>query len=72
MQTGSKKDVSNARFLRVLSFGSAFILGSASSYAQNAYIANLTDGTVSVIDTVNNTVLGAIRVGTSPQALAAA
>src|SRR5260370_39636792 len=42
----------------------------ASSRAQNAYITNVSSNTVSVIDTVTNTVIATIPVGLNPFALA--
>jgi YVTN family beta-propeller protein len=44
----------------------ACLLGSAESLAQNAYITNSGDNTVSVIDTATNTVTATIPVGNSP------
>jgi YVTN family beta-propeller protein len=45
----------------------AIVLGSAPSSAQNAYITNSGDNTVSVIDTATNTVVGSpIPVGSEP------
>jgi YVTN family beta-propeller protein len=43
------------------------IIGTAPALAQNAYITNYLDGTVSVIDTVTNKVVGSpIPVGSGP------
>jgi len=48
-----------------------FIVGSAQGLAQNAYIANANSGTVSVIDTRTNTVIGSpIPVGDVPWGVA--
>jgi YVTN family beta-propeller protein len=45
----------------------ALVLGATPSQAQKAYITNSGSGTVSVIDTTNNTVVGGpIAVGTTP------
>jgi YVTN family beta-propeller protein len=44
----------------------AIVLGGALSSAQNAYITNSGDNTVSVIDTGTNTVVGTIAVGSGP------
>jgi YVTN family beta-propeller protein len=50
---------------------SILILGSAPSSAQNAYITNNGDNTVSVIDTATNTVVGLpIPVGSAPYGVA--
>src|SRR5216684_3286431 len=38
----------------------------ASAHAQNAYITNVNSNTVSVIDTVTNTVIATIPVGLNP------
>src|SRR5438270_563861 len=49
----------------------AGVLGSAQALAQNAYITNSGAGTVSVIDTTTNTVIGsAIPVGSTPVGVA--
>jgi YVTN family beta-propeller protein len=53
----------------VLAMAAAFamLLGVAPSRAQNAYITNEGSGTVSVIDTATNTVVGGpITVGSDP------
>src|SRR5262252_5455382 len=42
------------------------LLAPASTRAQNAYITNRNSNTVSVIDTVTNTVIATIPVGLSP------
>jgi len=44
-------------------FSVSFLLGSAESLAQNAYITNYSDGTVSVIDTATNAVTGSGATG---------
>ena len=41
----------------------AIVLGGAPSSAQNAYIPNIGDNTVSVIVTATNTVVGVLRPG---------
>jgi YVTN family beta-propeller protein len=47
------------------------VLGSAQVLAQNAYITNFSDNTVSVINTKTNTVIGSpISVGANPFAVA--
>jgi YVTN family beta-propeller protein len=49
----------------------ACLLGPAWARAQNAYITNSGDGTVSVINTATNTVVGSpITVGNLPQGVA--
>jgi YVTN family beta-propeller protein len=49
----------------------ACLLGSAQTLAQNAYIANGDDNTVSVISTATNTVIGSpISVGIAPTGVA--
>jgi YVTN family beta-propeller protein len=53
-----------SRPLVIAAFALAGLLGSAQSLAQNAYITNFDDNTVSVIDTATNTVVGSpIPVG---------
>src|SRR5260370_27617172 len=44
----------------------ACLLGPASTHAQNAYITNANDNTVSVIDTATDTVIATIPVGLNP------
>ena len=44
----------------------AWLVAPAPALAQNAYITNSGDGTVSVIDTTNNTVVNTIPVGRKP------
>src|SRR5258706_16261865 len=44
----------------------AYLLGPASTRAQNAYITNQSSSTVSVIDTATDTVIAAIPVGLTP------
>jgi YVTN family beta-propeller protein len=47
------------------------IVGTAPALAQNAYITNANDSTVSVIDTATNTVIGSpIPVGSAPEGVA--
>jgi YVTN family beta-propeller protein len=46
------------------------LLGSAQSFAQNAYITNEADGTVSVIDTKTDRVIATISVADHPYAVA--
>ena len=49
----------------------ASLFGGAQALAQNAYITNANDNTVSVIDTATNTVVGSpIPVGSSPYGVA--
>src|SRR5215831_18790396 len=51
--------------------GKACLFAPASARAQNAYITNSRDNTVSVIDTATNTVVGSpILVGSGPQGVA--
>jgi YVTN family beta-propeller protein len=51
----------------------AGLLGGAQAFAQNAYITNALDNTVSVIATATNTVLGSpIPVGHNPEGVAVA
>ena len=52
-------------------FSVSFLLGSAESLAQNAYITNYSDGTVSVIDTATNAVTATIPVGAGLYGVAA-
>jgi YVTN family beta-propeller protein len=52
--------------LAVAALAVAGILGSAQALAQNAYITNVLDNTVSAIDTTTNTVSATIRVGITP------
>ena len=52
--------------LLVWAAGSAGVLGSAQSLAQNAYITNWSSDTVSVIDTNTNSVIATISVGNEP------
>jgi YVTN family beta-propeller protein len=57
--------------LALAAFALAVALGSAQSLAQNAYITNSGDNTVSVIDTKTNTVIGSpIPVGELPWGVA--
>jgi YVTN family beta-propeller protein len=60
--------MTHSYFAAVVSF-IAIVLGSAPSSAQNAYIPNSGDNTVSVIDTATNTMVAVLPVGTSPIAL---
>jgi len=54
-------------FFAALVGAMAIVLGSAASSAQNAYITNNGDNTVSVIATATNTVVGSpIPVGVGP------
>src|SRR6516165_12158601 len=50
----------------LLAFAFASVLGSAQSLAQNAYITNNNDNTVSVIDTATDKVIATISVGSLP------
>src|SRR5262249_57192675 len=50
----------------VFALSLACLFAPASARAQNAYITNSGDNTVSVIDTTNNTVAATITVGNSP------
>jgi YVTN family beta-propeller protein len=56
--------------LAIAAFVAASLLGSAQSFAQNAYITNSGDNTVSVIDTTTDTVTATIPVGNSPYGVA--
>ena len=53
------------RLLAVAGFVTCF-LASAQTLAQNAYITNNSDNSVSVIDTATNTVTATIPVGDGP------
>jgi YVTN family beta-propeller protein len=53
------------RLLAIAAFVSCF-LASAQTLAQNAYITNLLDNSVSVISTATNTVTATIPVGSAP------
>ena len=46
------------------------LLAPAAARAQNAYITNFNDGTVSVINTATNTVVATIPVGGHPYGVA--
>jgi YVTN family beta-propeller protein len=48
----------------------ACLVGSAAGFAQNAYITNFGDNTVSVIDTATDTVIATIPVGDRPYGVA--
>jgi YVTN family beta-propeller protein len=52
--------------IAILAIVALCVLGSAQTLAQNAYITNGSDGTVSVIDTTTNTVTATIAVGNLP------
>ena len=52
--------------LAIAGLALASLLGSAQSLAQNAYITNYGDNTVSVIATATNTVIATIPVGNDP------
>jgi YVTN family beta-propeller protein len=54
--------------IAVVALGS--IVGTASALAQNAYITNAADSTVSVISTATNTVIATIPVGVGPSGVA--
>ena len=54
-----------SRLLAIAAFVVAWLLGSAQSLAQNAYITNVSSNTVSVIATATNTVTATIPVGSS-------
>ena len=54
--------------LAIAGFALASILGSAQSFAQNAYITNYDSNNVSVIATATNTVTATIPVGLNPAA----
>ncbi len=57
--------------LAIAAVAVAGLLGSAQALAQNAYITNENDNTVSVIDTATNTVIGSpIPVGNNPYGVA--
>jgi YVTN family beta-propeller protein len=53
--------------LLVWAAGSAAVLGSTETLAQNAYITNAASNTVSVIDTAKNAVIATIPVGSYPE-----
>src|ERR1700746_3239808 len=55
--------------LAITAFVSCF-LASAQTLAQNAYITNALDNTVSVVSTATNTVTATIPVGVSPTGVA--
>jgi YVTN family beta-propeller protein len=50
----------------------AFLVGIAPAGAQNAFIPNTADNTVSIIDVPSGTVIGAVPVGSEPQGVAVA
>ena len=52
--------------LAIAAFALADVLGSVQSLAQNAYITNYGDNTVSVINTATNTVIAVVTVGLEP------
>jgi YVTN family beta-propeller protein len=54
------------RLCGIAAFALAGILGSAQSFAQNAYITNAESNNVSVIDTATNKVTATIPVGSGP------
>src|SRR5260370_20266199 len=54
----------------IAAFALAGILGSAQSLAQNAYIPNAGDNTVSVINTVTDKVVATIPIGAPPYGVA--
>jgi YVTN family beta-propeller protein len=56
--------------LAIAAFALAGVLGSAQAFAQNAYITNIGDNTVSVIATATNTVIATIPVGRFPLGVA--
>jgi YVTN family beta-propeller protein len=53
-------------FAAVTTLGLAWLVTPVPAVAQNAYITNESDGTVSVIATAHNTVVGTIKVGSAP------
>ena len=60
-----------SRLLATAAFVVASLVGSAQTFAQNAYITNSGDNTVSVISTATNTVIGLpIKVGNFPWGVA--
>ena len=59
-----------SELLAIAAFALAGILGSPQSLAQNAYISNALDNTVSVVSTATNTVTATIPVGVSPTGVA--
>jgi YVTN family beta-propeller protein len=59
-----------SRVLAVAAVAVAGILASAQTLAQNAYITNALDNTVSVIDTKTNTVTATIPIGVGPVGVA--
>jgi YVTN family beta-propeller protein len=64
--------VSHARWSKRLAFALslACLFASGSARAQNAYIPNRADNTISVIDTATNTVIATIPVGSLPAGVA--
>ena len=52
--------------LAVAAVAIAGLIGSAQALAQNAYITNTGDNTVSVIATATNTVVATVHVGNGP------
>src|SRR5947208_1571428 len=59
-----------SRSLAVAAVAVVSILGGAQTLAQNAYITNALDNTVSVIDTTTNTVTATFPVGAGPSGVA--
>jgi YVTN family beta-propeller protein len=56
--------------IAIAAFVVTYLLGSAQSVAQDAYITNLESNNVSVIDTATNTVTATIAVGAGPLGVA--
>ena len=56
--------------IAIAAFALAGLLGSPQTLAQNAYITNVLDNSVSVIDTTTNTVTATIPVGVRPEGAA--
>src|SRR3954469_24512261 len=69
----SRENAMNLRICRlctIAAFALSCLLGSAQTLAQNAYITNALDNTVSVIATATNTVIATIPVGAGPTGVA--
>jgi YVTN family beta-propeller protein len=56
--------------LAIAAFAAAWVFGSARALAQNAYITNVLDNSVSVVNTATNTVTATIPVGAVPTGVA--
>jgi YVTN family beta-propeller protein len=62
----------NARHLMSSAAVLAALAGAAPALAQNAFITNTSDNTVSIIDVPSGTLVGAVPVGSEPQGVAVA